>query len=152
MHKICIKISLKFSVLICTDQNASQHNNNNNINLIIEAETERTIKCGSIKSSRVLAAMGNYNDVDAVVTSFFSGKSVEVEVASRRIMIVLKDDAYKTNKAKCIKEKYNLPPFDINANLNAAKRINQPQKIHVVVAVAVADIAIVSLVVVVVVF
>lgn len=69
---------------------------------------------------------------------------------SRRIMIVLKDDAYKTNKAKCIKEKYNLPPFDINANLNAAKRINQPQKIHVVVAVAVADIAIVSVVVVVV--
>lgn len=34
----------------------------------------------------------------------------------------------KTNKAKCIKEKYNLPPFDINANLNAEKRINQPQK------------------------
>lgn len=92
--------------------------------------------------------MGNYNDVDAACTVFFSGKSVEV--ASRRIMIVLKDDAYKTNKAKCIKEKYNLPPFDINANLNAAKRINQPQKIHVVVAVA--AIAIVSVVVVVVVF
>jgi len=54
-------------------------------------------------------------------------------------MIVLKD-AYKTNTsiAKCIK-KYNLPPFDINANLNAAKRINhQQQQNGVVVAVAVA--------------
>lgn len=84
-----------------------------------------------------------------LVLCFSAGKvSKPRRVASRRIMIVLKDDAYKTNKAKCIKEKYNLPPFDINANLNAAKRINQPQKIHVVVAAA----AIVSVVVVVVVF
>lgn len=58
-------------------------------------------------------------------------------------MIVLKD-AYKTNNAKCIKN-YNLPPFDINANLNAAKRINQQTRVvaEVVVAVLAASAAVV---------
>lgn len=64
----------------------------------------------------------------------------------KRVMIVLKD-AYKTNTsiAKCIK-KYNLPPFDINANLNAAKRINQQPNKSDVVAVVVAVAAVVVVV------